>query len=485
MNARVQLAPGLDDPDADSQVAQLRIPPHSNEAESSVLGGLLLDNRAWDLVGDLLVPDDFFRFQHRLVYEALSGLLLAGREADTITVFERLRSIAKEDEAGGLVYLNALAQYVPSAANIRRYAEVVREMSVRRRLISTADEIATAAFNPQGRAIGELIDIAQAGVMKVDQSTGASGDGWQSMEDMMIGLADDVQASLDAENGNGVHDFVPTGLQELDDLLDGGMRGGEVIILGARPRMGKSALAKTIELNIAKGQGLPVAEFQMEMQNKGGAMRAMSSRASIPLHKLRRPKRMGDVEWTAFTRGIDELRAIPLHAYDRGALNINQLRSQARKLHRRVGGLRLLVVDYFQLMAGVDPRQLRSAQLEEASRGLKSLAKELNIPILVLAAVLRGVEKETDQMPQLSDLKDCGSLEQDADIVWFMHRDDAVKAGLGEEWKRYCRFRVAKNRNGQTGEIPLYWEGQYTRYSSWPADLDVPQNTSRVKGRAL
>ncbi|MES2634050.1 MAG: replicative DNA helicase [Pseudomonadota bacterium] len=466
-------------PTVENQFAQLRTPPHSIEAESSVLGSLLLSNDAWDRVGDMLADSDFYRFEHRLVYGAIGSLINAGKPADVFTVYDQLEKAGKATEVGGLVYLNALAQFVSSARNVRRYAEIVRERAVLRSLISASDEIATAAFNTQGRPVDAIVDEAMQKVMAVNPE--ASGDEWESMETMIVGELDRIQARSNGEQDSVADEFIPTGLRDLDDMLDGGMRNGQFIIIGARPSMGKSAIADNIGLHVAMSLGKPVGKFSMEMQNREGGQRALSAVGRIPGHALRRPERMSDENWSSLTRGIEQLRHIPFYSNERGGLNINQVRAKARALRRKFG-LKLLIVDYLQLMSGTDSRAPRTYQLEEASRGLKSLAKELQIPVIALAQVNRGVEKETNTMPKLSDLKDCGSLEQDADIVMFIDRPIQRQPDLADEWKYYAKAHVAKQRGGRTGFINFQYIGHHTRFADWPVDMEVPTVQVVVKG---
>jgi len=322
---------------------------------------------------------------------------------------------------------------------------------------------------------------AQGGIAAV-LDAGDEGDDWAGIDRLVVEQIDAVQAQFD---GQGEADrFIPTGLSELDELLDGGLRGGNLIIVGARPSMGKTALADTIALHVAMNLGLPVGKFSMEMQNSEGGQRSLASVGRIPLHALRRPERLADEHWERMTRAAERLRQAPLYSYDRGGLNINQVRAKARSLKRK-HGLRMLVVDYVQLMSGIDGRQQRSAQLEEASRGLKSLAKELDIPIIALAQVLRGVEKEADPMPRMSDLKDCGSFEQDADIVLFLHRPIVLKPALGADWKPAAQCRLAKQRGGRTGDFHLHYQGEYTKFSTWPKDVPYPTPIAATRGGNL
>lgn len=468
-------------PHDDPSIGVLRTPPSSLEAESCVLGGLLLDNSAWDRVSDLLTDGDFYRFEHREIYGAIGAMVNALKPADVFTVADRLAGLGKE--VGGIDYLNALAQFVPSAANIRRYAEMVREKSILRKLITASDEIATSAFNTAGKPISEIADDAEKRIFNIIESGANAGDEWESMDKLIVQELDHVQERAD---GNDERDsgYIPTGLIDLDDMLDGGLRGGQLVIIGARPGMGKSAIADTIGLHVALNLGLPVGKFSMEMQNQEGAQRALSAVGKIPLHALRRPERMNQEHWSSLTRGVEMLRNIPFYSNDKGGLNINQIRTKARLLRRR-HGLKLLIVDYLQLMSGTDSRAPRTYQLEEASRGLKSLAKELKIPVIALVQVSRGVEKEVDQMPRMSDIKDCGAIEQDADIILMLNRPIVSKPDLGAEWKFYARAQLAKQRGGRTGFLDFMYVGENTRFANWPVDMEKPRSPVRTKGGDL
>jgi replicative DNA helicase len=462
---------------ADRDVAQLRVPPHSIEAESSVLGGLLLDNGAWDRVGDLLTDSDFYRYEHRLIYAAIGGMVNACKPADVFTVLDQLQKTGKATEVGGLAYLNGLAQSVASASNIRRYAEIVRERSVLRRLISASDEIATAAFNTNGRPVDAILDEAERKIFKISSDENATIDEWESADQGVVRILDRINEA--AAGGQVVQDWTPTGFREIDRRLDGGMRAGELIVIAARPSMGKSAMAQAIAEHVALAQGLDVGIFTMEMGRKQQWNRIMASASKIHLSRIRRPDWLKDYDWPAITEGVERLRSAGIWVNDRSSLNINQLRSAARSLRRRASKLGLLVVDYLSLMDGLDPRMLRTYQLAEITKGLKALGKELGIPILLLQQVDRGVEDRPDQMPKMRDLRDSGSIEQDADIIMFIHRDFQADKKLGAEWKVYARLAIAKLRDGEPGELPLHFAGEHLHFSDWPTDLEIP--TSKVR----
>lgn len=469
MNARTEMEAFME-----TEVAHLRIPPNSMEAEQAVLGALLLSNEGWDHVGDTVATEDFYRYENRLVFDAISALVNAGRPADVITVYEHLKGQAKADEVGGLAYLNSLAQYVPSAANLRRHAQLVRERSLQRKVISASDEMATLAFQ-QAMGADELMEHASTMLLKLTE--GVVHDDWLSTDSAVIRFLDRVQEAAD-----GTHpDFTPTGLRALDDRLDGGMRPGELIVIGARPSMGKSALGLSIAAHVSVNEGKNVGIFSMEMPADQVTNRLMALQAGIHLTRLKRPERLRDFDWPLITQGVEILRQSRLYISDRSNLNINQLRALARGLQRRHGQLGCLVVDYLGLMSGTDPKAPRVYQLEEVTKGLKALAKELQTTVLLLCQVKRGVEERSDQMPMLSDLRDSGSIEQDADIVMFVHREYKAKPQLGDEWKYHARVSVAKSRDGEVGFFDLMYVGENTRFKDWPEDQPLPVSKVMTK----
>ncbi|MBT2326090.1 replicative DNA helicase [Variovorax paradoxus] len=461
----------LSEPD----IAHLRVPPHSIEAESSVLGALLLDNAAWDRVGDLLVDSDFYRHEHKLIYAAIGALANASKPADVVTVFAQLQRMGKDTEMGGIVYLNQLAQYTPSPGNLRRYAEIVRERSILRKLISAADEISSGAFNVQGKGVDAVLDAAMQKVMAI--SPDAAAEEWEGMDAGMVQLLDRIN---DAADGTSKPDFIPTGLKEMDERLDGGMRPGELIVIGARPSMGKTALAMAIGINVALNEGVAVGMFSMEMPKAQVMNRAMSLVSHIHLSRIKRPERLKDYDWPSITKTVETLRHVNFQVSDRSGVNINQLRARARGLRRKHGKLGCLIVDYLGLMDGTDPKMPRVYQLEEVTKGLKSLAKELGCPVLLLAQLNRKVEERVDQMPMLSDLRDSGSVEQDADIVMFVHRPFKSKPDLGDEWKYYAKVSIAKSRDGEPGYFDLMYVGENTHFMDWPDGTPIPTSQVRV-----
>ncbi len=450
-----------DDFGQDRQVAQLRIPPHSIESESSVLGGLLLDNAAWDRVGDLLTDADFYRYEHRMIYGAIGSLVNASKPADVITVFEHLQSQGKAEEIGGLIYLNSLAQYVPSAGNIRRYAEIVRERSVLRKLVAASDEIATNAFNPKGRPVSTIVDEAEQKIFNIGEQGSRNKQGFQAMDTLVVNLLDRVQEM--ADNPNDVTG-VPTGFYDLDRMT-AGFQAGDLIVLAARPSMGKTALAINIAEHVALNEGLPVAVFSMEMGAAQLAVRIVGSIGRIDQGHLRTGK-LTDEEWPRLTEAIEKLRNISLHIDESAGLTSSELRANARRLARQCGKLGLIVVDYLQLMSGsTNDGENRATELGEISRGLKMLARELQCPVIALSQLNRSVETRPDKRPMMSDLRESGAIEQDADIIMFIYRDEYYTKDACKE-PGVAEVIIAKQRNGPTGVVKLAFLKPITKFES-------------------
>ena len=460
MSAALTDRPGDAGPDRD--VTQLRIPPHSIEAESSVLGGLLLDNASWDRVGDMLADSDFYRYEHRLVFGAVAALINANKPADVITVHEHLKNLGKAEEIGGLTYLNALAQYVPSAVNIRRYAEIVRERAVLRKLVGATDEIAADAFNPMGRPVAQIVDQAEQKIFNIGEHGARLKQGFQGMDSLVVALLDRVQELADnPQDVTGVR----TGFHDLDRMT-AGFQAGDLVVLAARPSMGKTALAINIAEHVALNENLPVAVFSMEMGAAQLAVRIVGSIGRIDQSHLRTGK-LTDDEWPRLTEAIEKLRNISLHIDESAGLTSTELRASARRLARQSGQLGLIVVDYLQLMSGSggSNEENRATELGEISRGLKMLAKEMQCPVLALSQLNRSVETRSDKRPMMSDLRESGAIEQDADIIMFIYRDDYYNKETSKE-PGVAEVIIAKQRNGPTGTVKLAFLKPITKFES-------------------
>jgi replicative DNA helicase len=446
----------------DDDVARLRMPPHSVEAEQSVLGGLMLDNLAWDRAADLLTETDFYRHEHRLIYTAICGLVNASKPADVITVFEQLQALGKAVDCGGLAYLNALAQSVPSAANMRRYAEIVRERAILRKLIAASDEIATTAFSTQGRAVTQILDEAESKIFKIGEEGSRQRQGFQSIDKLVVALLDRVNELHDngAEEVTGVR----SGFYDLDRMTSG-LQKGDLIVLAARPSMGKTAFAINIAENVAIAEGLPVVVFSMEMGASQLALRMVGSIGRIDQQRLRTGALKND-EWERLAEAVDKLGKVQIFIDETPALTSAELRARARRMARQFGGtLGLIVIDYLQLMSGSSTsEENRATVIGEISRGLKSLAKELQCPVIALSQLNRSVETRTDKRPMMSDLRESGAIEQDADVIMFIYRDeyynkDSKEPGVAE-------IVIGKQRNGPVGTVKLMFLKPLTKFDN-------------------
>jgi replicative DNA helicase len=396
-----------------------------------------------------------------MVFGAIGALVNASKPADVITVFEQLLSQGKAEEIGGLSYLNSLAQYVPSAGNIRRYAEIVRERAILRKLVSASDEIATNAFNPRGRPVATILDEAEQKIFNIGEEGARTKQGFQAMESLVVKLLDRVQEM--ADNPNDVTG-VPSGFYDLDRMT-AGFQAGDLIVLAARPSMGKTALAINIAEHVALNEGLPVAVFSMEMGAAQLAVRIVGSIGRIDQSHLRTGK-LTDDEWPRLTEAIEKLRTISLHIDESAGLTSSELRANARRLSRQCGKLGLIVVDYLQLMSGSSNEgENRATELGEISRGLKMLAKELQCPVIALSQLNRSVETRPDKRPMMSDLRESGAIEQDADIIMFIYRDEYYTKEACKE-PGVAEVIIAKQRNGPTGTVKLAFLKPITKFES-------------------
>ena len=441
-------------------VDQLRVPPYSVEAEQSVLGGVLLDNLAWDRAAELLSDSDFYRHEHRLIFSAVARLVQLNKPADVITVFEQLQSQGKAEDAGGLAYLNALAQSVPSAANMRRYAEIVRERAVLRKLITATDEIATAAFNRDGIPVQQVLDAAEAKILAINEETGRRTSEFQESDRLVVQLLDEVNAM--SEQGAVDVTGVRTGYYDLDRQT-AGLQKGDLIVLAARPSMGKTAFALNIAEHVSVREDLPVVIFSMEMSASQLMRRLAASIAKIDQQSLRTAQ-LSDDAWGRLTDAAEVLSRARISIDESSGLSIAELRARARRKSRAAGGqLGLIVVDYLQLMSGAGEEN-RATEIGEISRGLKGLAKELKCPVIALSQLNRRVEERADKRPTMADIRDSGAIEQDADVVMLLYRDDYYNPDSRDAG--FAELNVAKQRNGPVGVIRLAFLKSLTRFES-------------------
>ena len=440
-----------------------KVPPHSIEAEQSVLGGLMLSNDAWDTVADRVCEEDFYRRDHRLIFRALSDLANQDKPRDVVTLSEWLSQRGELDQAGGMVYLGTLARDTPSAANIKAYADIVRQRSVLRQLIQAGEEIAGEAYQPGDRSIKDILDDAERRVFKIAEQSMSGRRAFQNIKDLLTLAVDRIDELFNNEDPI---TGVATGFDKFDELTSGLQRSDLVVVAG-RPSMGKTSFVMNIAEYAAIKQKLPVAVFSMEMSGEQLAMRMISSLGRINQQNLR-TGRLDDSDWPRITSAIAMLSEAPLFVDDTPALSPNDLRTRARRI-KREHGLGLIVVDYLQLMSVPQTKENRATEISEISRSLKALAKELNVPVVALSQLNRSLEQRPDKRPQMSDLRESGAIEQDADVIAFIYRDEVYNEDSPE--KGTAEILIRKQRNGPTGMCRLTFLGQYTKFENYSPEV--------------
>ena len=440
----------------------LRLPPHSVEAEQSILGGLMLDNSGWDRIADLLHGGDFYRRDHQLIFEAIGALSEKSIPSDVVTVSEHLEKCSQLDDAGGLAYIASLARDTPSAANIKAYAEIVRERSMLRELIRVGGEIAGSAHANDGRGATDLVDEAERKVFEIAERGQRAGTGFIGLRKILPGVIDRLD---ELSHSEGDITGVATGFQKFD-ALTAGLHGGELIIIAGRPSMGKTTLAMNIAENAAIAGKVPTAIFSMEMSAEQLAFRMIGSIGRVNQSNLR-TGRFSDEDWTRINSAVAIMSQAPIFIDDTPALSPTEIRARTRRL-KREHGLGLIVVDYLQLMGVAGTRENRATEISEISRSLKALAKELNVPIVALSQLNRGVELRTDKRPVMSDLRESGAIEQDADLIAFIYREEVYDPDTPR--KGVADIIIAKQRNGPIGDLHLTFLGEYTRFENLIAE---------------
>jgi replicative DNA helicase len=446
----------------DPVMSALRLPPHSIEAEQSLLGGLLIDNTVWERVGDIVNEADFYRDDHRRIFRHIAKLIEYGKPADVVTVYEALEKNGEAEHVGGLAYLGEIANSTPSAANVRRYGEIIRERAILRKLVSVGDQIAASALTPSGKDAKTLLDEAEAKVFEIAEAGARTVSGFVPIQPILGQVVDRIQELYDRDSPSGITG-VPTGLTDLDEKTSG-LQPSDMIVLAARPGMGKTSLALNIAENVAVEAGLPVAVFSMEMPGAQLATRFLSSVGRIDQHKIRTGK-LTDEEWQRLTYALGKLHEAPIFIDETPGLNPTDLRARCRRLHRQCGRLGLIVIDYLQLMTSRKESDNRSAELSEISRSVKSLAKELHVPIIALSQLNRSLEQRPNKRPVASDLRESGAIEQDADIIMFIYRDEIYNPDSPD--KGMAELIISKHRNGSTGTIRMTFLGEFTRFENY------------------
>ncbi len=460
----------------DAQLAQYKVPPNSIEAEQSVLGALLLDNNALDRISDLISEADFYNEAHRFIYHHIQRLVSDSKPADVITVGEALKSVDRLDYVGGLPYVGALAQSVPTAANIRRYAEIVREQSVLRSLAAVATEIADTAYRPLGRSAEQLLDEAEGKVFQIAEMGDRTRAGFKPMSELVTEVAERVEELYKRDSASNVTG-VATGYDDLDEMT-AGMQKGDLVIVAGRPSMGKTAFSLNIAEYVALELKLPVAVFSMEMGATQLAQRLIGSVGKLDQHKLR-TGRLQATDWERFSDALSKLDASQFFIDESAALNPFEIRARARRLHRQTGGLGLIVIDYIQLMSSASVGENRATEVSEISRSLKQLAKELQVPVVALSQLNRSLEQRPNKRPVMSDLRESGAIEQDADVIFFIYRDEVYNQDSPE--KGVAEIIIGKQRNGPIGTVKLTFRGEFTRFENY-AQSYTPMPSSNYSG---
>ncbi|MDX9989305.1 MULTISPECIES: replicative DNA helicase [Thiothrix] len=450
----------------------LKIPPHSIEAEQSVLGGLLLsglsnDSSAWDTIADKVVETDFYRQDHRLIFRAIADLAEDSKPLDLITVSEWLKQRNELENAGGFVYLATMAKDTPSAANIKAYAEIVREKSILRQLISVGTGIADSAFNSQGRASKELLDEAEQKVFKIAEHGSKQGQIFKPLKKLLKVTLEHIE-ELSKINTNITG--VSTGYTDLDEMTSG-LQKGDLVIVAGRPSMGKTTFSMNIAEYAAAHKKLPTAIFSMEMPAEQLTLRMLSSMGRVDQHRLRTGK-LTDEDWPRVATAVKIFSDVPMFIDDSPALSPTEVRARARRLMREHGQLGLIVLDYLQLMQTGAATENRATEISEISRSLKALAKELSVPVIALSQLNRSLEQRPNKRPVMSDLRESGAIEQDADIIIFIYRDEVYNPESPD--KGTAEIIIAKQRNGPIGTCRLTFLGKYTRFENYTPDVYTP-----------
>jgi replicative DNA helicase len=443
---------------AEAVTDALKVPPHSVEAEQAVLGGLMLDNDAWLQVTEHISEADFYRNDHRLIFRAIAGLSASGKPSDVVTVAEALEAAGDLERVGGLAYIAALAENTPSAANITAYADIVRTRSILRQLIRAGATISGVAFNPEGRNSDELLDEAERIVFAIAEQRNRGRAGYRPIKELLTGALDRIDELFTKQNPI---TGIPTGWKDFDELTSG-LQPSDLVVIAGRPSMGKTAMVLNIVEHAAIKDRLSVVVFSMEMPGEQLAIRLMSSLGHIDQHRIRTGK-LTDDDWPRLTSAVQMLSDTKLFIDDTPALAPGEVRARCRRIARE-HGLDMVVLDYLQLMQVAGTKENRATEISEISRAMKALAKELNVPVVALSQLNRSLESRTDKRPVMSDLRESGAIEQDADVIVFIYRDEVYNQDSDQ--KGIAEIIIAKQRNGPIGTIKLTFRGQFTRFDN-------------------
>ena len=457
---------------ADDSISKLRLPPHSLEAEQSLLGGLLIDNEALDKVADLVSVKDFYRQDHRIIYQHIHLLIERSQPADIVTVGESLESNSELNTVGGLEYLGLLAESTPTAANIRGYAQIIRERSIMRNLVEVGTDIVDNALSPQGRDAQQLLDESESKIFQIAEAGKNDRIGFTDIKELLPQVAERIDQLFQRDNPSDVTG-IPTGYKDLD-MMTSGLQPGDLIIIAGRPSMGKTSLALNMCEYVSVDNGLPTAVFSMEMASTQLVSRLIGSVGKLNQHKMRTGQ-LDDNDWEKLSYALGQLNEAPIFIDEGSALNPYEVRARARRLHKQCGRLGLIVIDYLQLMGSAGSTENRATEISEISRSLKALAKELNVPVIALSQLNRSVEQRPDKRPVMSDLRESGAIEQDADVIMFIYRDEVYNPETPD--KGIAEIILAKQRNGPVGRVKLTFLGEYTKFENYanPIGYDIPE----------
>lgn len=429
-----------------------------------MLGGLMLDNSAWDQIADKVTEEDFYRREHRLIFRSIEQLAEKSQPYDVITLSEELERHAQLNDAGGLAYLGSLAKDTPSAANIKAYADIVREYSVMRQLIHVGTDIANSGFQPEGRDSAQLLDEAEQKVFEIAEQGSRGKGGFVGIKHLLGKAVDKIETLFEQDDPI---TGLSTGFTDMDKMTSG-LQPSDLIIVAGRPSMGKTTFAMNISENVAINSGKPVAVFSMEMPGEQLAMRMMSSLGRIDQHRIRTGK-LEDDEWPRLTSAVSILAEAKLFIDDTPAMTPTEVRARARRLMREHGELGLIMIDYLQLMQVPGHSENRTNEISAISRSLKALAKELNVPVIALSQLNRSLEQRTNKRPIMSDLRESGAIEQDADLVVFIYRDEVYHEDSTD--KGIAEIIIGKQRNGPIGTLRLTFLGQFTKFENFIDDI--------------
>lgn len=458
----------------DKQTAQVAVPPHSIEAEQAVLGGIMLNNAHWENVTEHVIAEDFYTATHRLIFQEMENLARQNNPIDLITLDQALKNKGVIQDVGGFAYLAELSKNTPSAANIIAYADIVREKAVLRELIGVGNTIAQLAYSPKGKDMKEILDEAEREVFHIAEKRTSSNEGPKNVIDILEQTINKIEKLSQNKNHNGVTG-VTTGFKDLDKKT-AGLQPSDLIIVAARPSMGKTTFAMNLCENAALASEKPVLIFSLEMPADQIMMRTLASLSRVDQTKIRTGQITDDEEWARISSTLAILNNKPnIYIDDSAGLTPTELRSRARRVYRENKGLSMIMVDYLQLMRVPGFAENRNLEIAEISRSLKALAKELEVPVVALSQLNRSLEQRADKRPVNSDLRESGSIEQDADLIMFIYRDE-VYHETNDKNRNVAEIIIGKQRNGPIGRVRLTFQGQYSRFDNYAGGYEFGED---------